>query len=100
MDELGTAPALEARRFVVRGRVQGVGFRWFTLEVARRMGVDGWARNLPDGSVLVEAAAPTLVLDSFVVQLQMGPPSAHVVEVRAEARTSSDPLPHPFRIQP
>jgi acylphosphatase len=40
-----------ARRFVINGRVQGVGFRYFTQDVARREGATGWVRNLPDGSV-------------------------------------------------
>ena len=40
-----------ARRFVITGRVQGVGFRWFAKDTAAREGVTGWVRNLPDGSV-------------------------------------------------
>ncbi len=88
----------EGRRFVVRGRVQGVGFRWFTREVARRLGVAGWTQNLPDGSVLIEAAAPPAVLDAFALRLHDGPPSSSVVDVRVEVRTSADPLPNPFRI--
>jgi acylphosphatase len=40
-----------ARRFLISGRVQGVGFRYFTVDVARRAGATGWVRNLPDGSV-------------------------------------------------
>ena len=40
-----------ARRFLVSGRVQGVGFRWFTQDTARREGAMGWVRNLPDGRV-------------------------------------------------
>ena len=48
-----------ARRFVISGRVQGVGFRWFTKNVAVREGVTGFVRNLPDGRVeaLVEGDA-------------------------------------------
>ena len=47
-----------ARRYVIAGRVQGVGFRWFTYDAAAREGLHGWVRNLPDGRVqlLVEGA--------------------------------------------
>jgi len=40
-----------ARRFLISGRVQGVGFRWFTEAAASREGLHGWVRNLPDGRV-------------------------------------------------
>ena len=48
-----------ARRYVITGRVQGVGFRYFTQDAALREGVTGWVRNLPDGRVeaLVEGDA-------------------------------------------
>ena len=74
-----------ARRFVISGRVQGVGFRWFARDVAVREGVTGWVRNLPDGRVeaLVEgdAEAVTRVERS----LRTGPPGARVQSVNAIA---------------
>ena len=43
-------PAAEARRVLVAGRVQGVGFRWSAVAEGERLGLAGWARNLPDGA--------------------------------------------------
>ena len=50
-----TEKAIEARRFLVRGRVQGVGFRWFVEREAHILGIAGWVRNNADGSVEVLA---------------------------------------------
>lgn len=71
---------------VVRGRVQGVGYRWFVRREAERRGVRGWVANLPDGGVEVVAEADERVLDAFVERLRDGPPGASVrdVEVRTE----------------
>lgn len=85
-------------RVTVRGRVQGVGYRWFAREEARRLGVRGWARNLPDGSVFVEAAGTGRAIDGFVLALREGPPHAHVADVRVEPRAAGDPLPDLFTI--
>lgn len=65
-------------RLVVRGRVQGVGFRWATVEQGRRLGLDGWARNLPDGSVEVVAAGAAETVERLVAWCGSGPPSARV----------------------
>jgi acylphosphatase len=72
---------LIAKRAVVRGIVQGVAFRWTTKERARELGVAGWVRNLPDGSVEVwaEGAAPSVEL--LLEWLRHGPPSARVDDV-------------------
>ena len=70
-----------ARRFVISGRVQGVGFRWFTREAAQREGVTGWVRNLPDGRVeaLVEGEAESV--DRMERVLRQGPGGARVKNV-------------------
>jgi acylphosphatase len=68
-------------RLIVRGRVQGVGFRWATVEQGRRLGLDGWARNLPDGAVEVVAAGPAEVVERFVAWCAQGPPSARVAGI-------------------
>ncbi|MGC3997869.1 MAG: acylphosphatase [Anaeromyxobacter sp.] len=69
---------------IVSGRVQGVGFRWSTVDEARRLGLDGWVRNLPDGRVEAEAEGERPAVEALLRFLQRGPPGARVddVEVR------------------
>ena len=66
----------------VFGRVQGVGFRYFTLSIANELGLFGWVRNMPDGSVQLVAEGPTAQLDKFVSRLRIGPRSGYVDEFR------------------
>ena len=68
----------------ITGRVQGVGFRNFTRRTARRLGLTGWVRNEPDGSVRLEAEGPTDELEDLVEAVHDGPRAARVrsVEVR------------------
>ena len=70
-----------ARRWIVQGRVQGVGFRWFVQTKARSLGLGGWARNLEDGSVEVVASGLPRGLDAFEQELRKGPPGAHVTSL-------------------
>lgn len=65
-------------RFVVSGRVQGVGFRYAAAAQARGLGLAGWVRNRADGAVEGLASGPTSKLDSFRDWLSRGPPSARV----------------------
>jgi acylphosphatase len=67
-----------ARRYVIAGRVQGVGFRWFAHDAAAREGVHGWVRNLANGSVeiVVEGDAPSI--DRLEAAVRRGPSSARV----------------------
>jgi acylphosphatase len=69
---------LRARRFVVRGRVQGVGFRWFVEREAHMLGVSGWVRNNADGSVEVLAMGTREQLSGLRSRLQQGPRAARV----------------------
>lgn len=69
---------LEARRYLISGRVQGVGFRYFAQRAARDLGVTGWARNLDDGRVEVHANGSLKVLDDFEARLRKGPLGADV----------------------
>ncbi len=68
-------------RFLVHGRVQGVGFRWFVWRQAERLQLGGLARNLRDGSVEVIAEGPEAALVEFERALQRGPSSAQVERV-------------------
>ena len=60
-------------RYLVHGRVQGVGYRYFASTEAEALGVSGFARNLPDGRVEVVAEAADAVLDQFEDRLREGP---------------------------
>ena len=82
----------------VAGMVQGVGFRWFARERARRLGLAGWVRNLPDGSVEVAAAGDEGQLDLLRSELQRGPNGATVSEVRDLSNGPDEPLLTPFGI--
>ena len=65
-------------RYLVRGRVQGVGYRYFVLREAEGLGVSGFARNLPDGSVEVVAEGDDPLLQQLEERLKKGPSFAHV----------------------
>ena len=66
---------------VVRGRVQGVGFRYYVVRAARRLAVTGWVANDGDGSVRVVAEGPAIDLDRLEETIRRGPPGAVVDEV-------------------
>ena len=86
------------RAFRVHGRVQGVGFRWWTWRQARELGLRGVVRNLPDGTVEVLAAGPPGALDQFRALLVEGPPAAAVGHVE-EADPPAGGLPETFEIR-
>lgn len=67
---------------IVKGRVQGVGFRWATRNEALRLNLVGWVRNLPDGSVESVAQGPQPALETFLEWVKHGPPTSQVDEVR------------------
>jgi acylphosphatase len=83
---------------VVRGRVQGVGFRATTFDEARRLGLAGWARNRVDGSVEVLAEGPEPQLKLFLEYLHHGPRGAHVTGVN-EDWSEEQGAPMPFQIK-
>lgn len=65
----------------VSGRVQGVGFRYTTQRVASGMGLDGWVRNRPDGTVEAWAQGGKEVVDRFLEFVEQGPPAARVTDI-------------------
>ena len=76
---------LVARRFVISGRVQGVGFRYFTQECALREGVTGWVRNLPDGRVEAHVEGDAEAVTRVERALRSGPRGARVQTVTADS---------------
>jgi len=69
---------------VVRGTVQGVGFRWFVQRVAARMELQGWVANRSDRSVEVVAEGPPEAIDELLATLRQGPPSSRVGAVEVQ----------------
>ena len=79
-----------ARHYRVRGRVQGVGYRYFAQRIALRLGVRGWVRNVPNGEVEVYAEASGAVLSQFRRELERGPVASEVSEVIEEVAELTD----------
>ena len=77
-----TGEMLLARRFLVSGRVQGVGFRFFVLEAAQLENVQGWVRNLPDGGVEAFVEGDREAVARVERKIRRGPPSARVENVQ------------------
>lgn len=89
-----------SRRYVISGRVQGVGFRYFTQDAAVHEDVCGWVRNMADGRVEVEAEGETEAVQRFEIRVRCGPPGARVDGVETTDRgvgVVSDPTPAPRR---
>lgn len=85
-------------RYIVSGRVQGVGFRWFVMREATRLDLAGYVRNLPDGSVEVVAQGPQAGLASLESALRHGPPGARVQDVDKSDLSHQISLSKPFEI--
>ena len=75
-----------AVRLIIRGQVQGVGYRWWAIGQAERLALDGWVRNRRDGSVELLAIGPAAALEALIQACRAGPPAATVADVeRADA---------------
>lgn len=75
---------LERCHLIVTGHVQGVCYRWHTQRTAARLGLRGWVRNRPDGSVEIVAEGPRADLQQLISWAQHGPEEAEVDEVRSD----------------
>jgi acylphosphatase len=82
--------AARAERWLVTGRVQGVGFRWFVRQAATARGVRGDVRNLPDGAVEVRAAGAPAALERLLDEVRRGPGGARVERVVTSEWDASD----------
>ncbi|MFC1485958.1 acylphosphatase [Candidatus Latescibacterota bacterium] len=70
-----------AAHIIARGRVQGVGFRFFTHRLARDRGIAGWVKNLPDGSVEIHAEGEKSAMEEFVSLVEEGPMFGSVSDI-------------------
>ena len=82
----------------VRGRVQGVGFRWYVVREARALGVRGWVRNRSDGAVEAVGEGPKDALHSWIDAVRRGPPAARVTDIEA-TWSEADALHHGFDVR-
>ncbi len=97
MEEKSTTTQARLRA-VVRGRVQGVSFRYYTAQAANRLGLTGWVANQWDGTVETVAEGPREKLDQLLTFLHRGPPSAWVERVDVDWQAPTDEF-KDFRVQ-
>jgi len=89
---------VESIHLEIRGRVQGVGFRWYVMEIGRELGLSGWVKNRPDGIVELAAGGDKSALAKLEAAVSAGPGGARVEEVRKLAPVNVDSLENPFAI--
>jgi acylphosphatase len=89
---------IEAKRYLVRGRVQGVGFRWFVEREAHMLGIAGWVRNNHDGTVEVLAQGTRDQLSGLHSRLREGPRASRVDAVEVSEASPTAGI-NSFRIQ-
>jgi len=75
---------MKAYQIIVKGRVQGVGYRWFARQSAEELGIRGYVRNLPNGDVEVLAQGDDETVDALIERLRRGPSFAHVMDIQAQ----------------
>ena len=89
---------MESIHLEVRGRVQGVGFRWYVVERARELRLAGWVKNRSDGNVELAAAGESGALAELEAAVTAGPPGARVEAVRRLEAVQPNSLSTPFGI--
>jgi acylphosphatase len=89
---------LQSRSYRIAGRVQGVGFRYFAWDSAKREGVTGWVCNMPDGTVEAVAEGDASALDRFEASIRRGPAGARVRTVDSDSGPATG-LYHEFFIK-
>ncbi len=89
----------QSRRYLICGMVQGVGYRYFALRAAERLGVTGYAKNLRDGRVEVYAVGKEQALAKFRTELERGPQEALVSNVSEEDAPLLEPFSKRFSIE-
>lgn len=75
---------ISAKRVQISGRVQGVSYRAWTQRAARRHGVNGWVRNMPDGTVLAHLEGPQAAVKGLINDLRSGPSLASVTNIEQD----------------
>jgi acylphosphatase len=85
-------------RVEVSGAVQGVGYRWFARETARRLDLAGWVRNRADGAVEIAAEGDDAGVKRYLVAVERGPAGARVERLRHLSADGLGPLARPFRV--
>jgi acylphosphatase len=89
------------RKLRIRGRVQGVGYRYALQEAAERLAVTGWVRNRSDGSVEALLQGEVQSIEAVIAWARRGPPAARVAEVRVDPGEAADAQPHAgFALRP
>lgn len=89
---------MPAVHVIVRGKVQGVGFRAYTEMQARALKLDGWVRNRSDGTVEAMLAGEAAVIERMLIALRVGPPHSAVINVRS--MPTDDPVEPGFQVLP
>jgi len=78
------APEHKRIHAIVSGRVQGVSFRYYTVQIARQLRLTGWVRNRSDGTVEAVAEGEVSAIERLITFLHQGPPAARVDDVQIE----------------